>query len=173
MRVIDVQIIPTQGESFQVHCARIGSPHVVQPSVERIRAEESALGLNDPATYHRLARDVRQLQDELKSLLKELRSQGKRIVGYGAPGKATTLLNSMNVGSEAIEYAIDSTPIKQGRCIPGTRIPIRSPEALESDTPDYLVLFSWNYADAILKKEQSLRDRGAKFIIPVPHLHIV
>lgn len=173
MRVIDVRIIPTQGESFQVHCARIGSSHKEQPSVQKIRDEENALGLNKVETYANLAREVGALQNDLRKLLLELRAQGKRIVGYGAPGKATTLLNALGIGQETIEYAIDTTLIKHGRYIPGTRIAIKPPEALKTDKPDYLVLFAWNYADAILKKEQPLRDRGIKFIVPVPRLEIV
>jgi hypothetical protein len=79
----------------------------------------------------------------------------------------------MGLGAETIEYATDSTPIKHGCVIPGTTIPIRPPEILKADTPDYLLLLAWNYAQAILKNEQSLRDRGAKFILPVPKLQIV
>ncbi len=173
MRVIDVRVIPTQGESFQVHCAREHSAHKEQPSVQRIRDEEDGLGLNKVETYDRLAKQVGRLQDELKAMLLDLKSKGKRIVGYGAPGKATTLLNAMGLGAETIEYATDSTPIKHGCVIPGTTIPIKSPDVLKTDTPDYLLLLAWNYAEAILKKEQPLRDRGAKFILPVPKLQIV
>ncbi|HVP72503.1 MAG TPA: class I SAM-dependent methyltransferase [Phycisphaerales bacterium] len=173
MRVIDVRSIPTQGESFQIHCARIDSAHREQPGVRKIRDEEEALGLNRVETYQNLARDVGQLQAELKKLLLDLRAAGKRIVGYGAPGKATTLLHALGLGQETIEYAIDTTQIKQGRYIPGTRIHIRPPQTLEVDRPDYLLLFAWNYADAILKKEQPLRDKGIKFIVPVPKLQIV
>jgi hypothetical protein len=173
MRVIDVRIIPTQGESFQVHCARIGSAHKEQPSVQRIRDDEDALGLNKVETYERLAREVGGLQDDLKTLLLDLKAKGKRIVGYGAPGKATTLLNVLGLGQETIEYAIDTTQIKHGRYVPGTRIEIRPPETLKTDTPDYLVLFAWNYAEAILKKEAALRAKGVKFIVPVPRLEIV
>ena len=173
LRVIDVRVIPTQGESFQVHCARIGSSHTEQPSVQKIRDEEESLGLNHVETYENLAREVAGLQNDLKNLLLDLRAKGKRIVGYGAPGKATTLLNALGIGQETIEYAVDTTQIKQGRYIPGTKIHIRPPQTLEVDRPDYLVLFAWNYADAILKKEAPLRERGIKFIVPVPKLEIV
>jgi hypothetical protein len=173
MRVIDVRVIATQGESFQVHCARANSGHMQQPGVQRIRDEEDALGLNKVETYERLSRDVAGLQNDLKTLLFGLKAKGKRIVGYGAPGKATTLLNAMGIGADVIEYVTDSTPTKQGCVIPGTTIPIKSPDALKSDTPDYLLLLAWNYADAILKHERPLRERGAKFIVSVPKLEIV
>lgn len=173
MRVIDARLIPTQGESFQIHCARHGSAHEERPSVQRIRDDESALALDDPETYACLARAVAQRRDELKALLHDLKAAGKRIVGYGAPGKATILLNALGIGADVIEYAVDSTSLKQGCVIPGTAIPIRPPEVLQSDSPDYLLLLAWNYADAILQRESSLRERGIKFIVPAPSLRIV
>lgn len=173
LRIIDARTIPTHGESFQIHAARKGSLHPVLSSVARVREEEDRLGLNDPKTYKAFAKEVEKLKTDLVALLKDLKKQGKRIVGYGAPGKGTTLLNYCGIGHETLEYIVDSTPIKQGLYMPGTTIPIRHPDVLKSDAPDYLLLLAWNYADAILKREQLLRDRGMKFIIPVPRLEIV
>ena len=173
MRLIDVRLIPTQGESFQIHCARRGSGYEERPTVQRIRDDESELGLDEPATYERFARAVAQRRDELKTLLNDLKAAGKRIVGYGAPGKATILLNAMGIDADVIDYAVDSTSLKQGCVIPGTAIPIQPPEVLQSDSPDYLLLLAWNYADTILQRESSLRERGIKFIVPAPTLRIV
>jgi hypothetical protein len=173
MRIVDARLIPTQGESFQIHCARIDSAYEEQPSLVRIRQEENSLGLDEAETYERLARAIRQRQKDLKSLLADLRAKGKRIVGYGAPGKATMLLNALGVDSDTIEYAVDSTSIKQGCTIPGTNILIRPPQTLQTDSPDYLLLLAWNYLEAILEKEKSLRERGIKFIVPVPSLEIL
>jgi hypothetical protein len=173
LHIIDARTIPTHGESFQIHAARKGSNYPVLSSVERIRKEEDQMGLNDPKTYHAFAKEVVGFKTNLLRLLKDLKAQGKRIVGYGAPGKGTTLLNYCGIGPETLDYIIDSTPIKQGRYMPGTPIQIRHPDALKTDSPDYLLLLAWNYADAILKREQLLRDRGMKFILPVPKLEIV
>lgn len=173
MRVIDVRLIPIQGQSFQVHCARIGSGYNEQSRVQQIREEEDALGLDKPATYKNFALAVTRHRENLKALLRDLKSQGKRIVGYGAPAKATLLLNTMGIDCETIDYAVDTTPIKQGRVIPGTNILIKPPDALKSDTPDYVLLLAWNYADAILKKEARLRKRGIKFILPLTNPRIL
>ena len=113
------------------------------------------------------------MKSDLIILLKGLKAMGKRIVGYGAPGKGTTLLNACGIGQDTLDYVVDSTPIKQGRYMPGTAIPIRHPEVLREDSPDYLLLLAWNYAETILAQEQSLRDRGVRFIVPVPKLQVV
>jgi len=173
LRVIGARTIPTQGESFQIRVARMDSGHPVCPSVAAIRAEEDSLGLNDPRTYETFARAVDNLKSDLIILLKGLKAMGKRIVGYGAPGKGTTLLNACGIGQDTLDYVVDSTPIKQGRYMPGTAIPIRHPEVLREDSPDYLLLLAWNYAETILAQEQSLRDRGVRFIVPVPKLQVV
>jgi novobiocin biosynthesis protein NovU/D-mycarose 3-C-methyltransferase len=173
MRVFDVRLVPTQGESFQIHCAKIASTYRERPSVERVRREENHLGLEKAETYQNLTRAIARRRDELRSLLVDLKSRGKRIVGYGAPGKATMLLNAMRLDDGVIDYAVDSTPIKQGCVIPGTGIAILPPEALDSDSPDYLLLLAWNYADTILEKEAPLRRRGVKFIVPIPDPRIL
>jgi len=173
LRLIEARTVPTQGESFQIRVARKGGGHPVCPSVEALRAEEDGLGLNDPRTYETFAREVHDLKGALVTLLKGLKAQGKRIVGYGAPGKGTTLLNACGIGHETLDYVVDSTPIKQGRSMPGTTIPIRHADILAKNPPDYLLLLAWNYAEAILKQEQPLRDRGVRFILPVPKVQIV
>ena len=173
MRVIDARLIPTQGESFQIHCAKRQSAYAEHPRVVRLRDEENGLGLDRAETYEHVAQAVRRRLSDLKSLLDDLKSRGKRIVGYGAPGKASVLLNLIGVDRDTIDYAIDSTPLKQGCVIPGTGIPIEPPQSLQSDAPDYLLLLAWNYAEVILRRERRLRARGIKFIVPVPDLRIV
>jgi hypothetical protein len=173
MRVIEARTLPTHGESFQIHAVLKGSSKVEHPNVEQIRGEEAGMGLGDPKVYADFAADVSRLRSDLRDLLLSLKSQGKRIVGYGAPGKSTTLLNYCGIDHTILDYIIDSTPIKQGRYTPGTRIPIVHPQRLREDPPDYALLMAWNYADAILENERAMRDRGVKFIVPVPTLRIV
>lgn len=173
LRIIDARLIPTHGQSFQIHAARDDAPYPIQPTVALIRSEEDALGLNDVETYQRFAKNVCGFRDALFRLLNDLRRRGCRVAAYGAPAKASTLLNYCGIGHELIEYAVDSTPIKQGRYIPGTRIPICHPRTLEGHPPDYVLLLAWNYADAILRQEQPLRERGARFILPFPEPRIV
>ena len=102
-----------------------------------------------------------------------LKKEGKKIVGYGAPAKGNTLLNYFKIGPEILDYITDTTPTKQGTYTPGTHIPVVSPDILKKDRPDYILLLSWNYVNSILEKEKGLREKGVKFIIPVPNVIIV
>ena len=102
-----------------------------------------------------------------------MKEKGKKIAGYGAPAKGSTLLNFYGIGKETIDYIIDTTPLKQGMFTPGAHIPIYSPDKINQLKPDYVLILAWNYADAILKKEENLRKQGVKFIIPVPKVKVV
>jgi hypothetical protein len=145
----------------------------VSASVERIRQEEKELGLDDPETYRRFAENAETLGSNLTKLLHDLKGQGCSIAGYGAPAKAATLLNFCRIGRETLDYVIDSTAIKQGRYIPGTKILIRPPDVLKAERPDYLLLLAWNYADAILSQEKGLREQGVRFILPIPTPQVI
>ena len=105
--------------------------------------------------------------------MKKIKSDGKLAVGYGAPGKGNTLLNYFGIDGSLLKYITDTTPIKQGKYTPGTKIPIVSPDILFKDKPNFILLLSWNYAPAILEKEKALRKSGTKFIIPIPEVKIV
>jgi hypothetical protein len=89
-------------------------------------------------------------------------------VGYGAPAKGNTLLNFCKVGPDLVEYLVDATPAKQGRFSPGMHVPVFPDTQFQTDRPDYALLLAWNYADEILKKEAAYRERGGKFIAPIP-----
>ncbi len=173
LRVIDVQVIPTHGESFQIHAAHSDAPYPVEARVALTRQDEDALHFDDVETYRQFAQNVVEFRQNLRHLLHELRSRGGRLVGYGAPAKASTLLNYCDIGHEVLHYVVDSTPIKQGRYVPGTSIPIRPPSTLAENPPDYVLLLAWNYAEAILRQEQALRSHGMRFILPFPTPHVV
>jgi hypothetical protein len=106
-------------------------------------------------------------------ILRKIKKEGKRIVGYGAPAKGNTLLNYFEIGPDILDHITDTTESKQGTYTPGRHIPVVSPQKLLENEPDYILLLSWNYADAILEKEKALREKGVKFIIPVPEPKIV
>ena len=125
------------------------------------------------AAYHTFAEKVRGNREKVRALLKELKAQGKKIVGYGAPAKGNNLLNYYGLGTETLDYLTDTTPLKQGLYSPGMHIPIVHPDRLLSDTPDYVLLLAWNFKDFILAKEKPLRERGVKFIVTVPELEVV
>ncbi|MFQ6672379.1 MAG: methyltransferase domain-containing protein [Candidatus Tectimicrobiota bacterium] len=173
MRIFDVQKIPVHGESFRLHVAKTDSQHVQEETVAKIGEEESRSGLTDLQTYLSYAEEVEELKTRLRKMVRSLQSDGKRIVGYGAPAKGNILLNFCEIDRTMVEYIIDTTPTKQGLFTPGSRIPIYPPEKLQEERPDYLLLLAWNYADYILDKEQWLIDQHVKFIIPIPDPIIV
>ena len=116
---------------------------------------------------------VPKLAHELRNLLLALKKEGKRIAGYGAPAKATILLNYCKIGRDILDYASDTTPLKQGKFIPGVRLPVVSPQLARTKPPDYYLLLAWNFKEEILEKEKEFLDKGGKFVVPFPHPEVV
>ena len=102
-----------------------------------------------------------------------MKSEGKRIIGYGASAKGNTLLNTCGLKAGDLDYIIDNTPFKQGKVAPGSWIPVRPPEALLADQPDYALLLAWNFAPEIVGREQEYQKRGGRFILPIPEPRII
>ncbi len=170
MHIFDVKKVPVQGESIRVF---VSKNHKILPSVEKFLKEEKKIGLNKLDTFSDFSKEVLENKKKTVNLLKSLKSKNKKIVGYGAPAKASTLLNFYGVGNDLIDYVTDTTFMKQGMYVPGVKIPIFPPEKLNESRPDYILILAWNFADAILEKEKELRDSGIKFILPVPKVKII
>jgi methylation protein EvaC len=124
-------------------------------------------------TYEQFARNCEQNKNDFVKLLKQLKADGKRVVGYAATSKSTTVLNYCDIGPDLIEYICDTTPIKQGKFSPGMHIPIKSYEDFKNDRPDYAVLFAWNHAQEIFEKEKAFIDQGGKWIVFVPEVKVL
>jgi hypothetical protein len=137
---------------------------------EALLREEETLKMDSVEFYKALPNQVYQLERRLTTILKNLKKEKKKVAVYGVTAKSTTLLNCFGIDKDLIDYAVDATPKKQGLYTPGTHIPVQTPGNQE---PDYYLLLAWNFKDEILKKEKSFRDRGGKFIIPIPELEIV
>ena len=170
MKVFDVEVVPMQGLSLRVFVSKNRTP---SENVTRVLREEEAAGLTKETVFHAFADTVRGNREKVLALLKELKDQGKKIVGYGAPAKGNTLLNYYGIGPETLDYLTDTTPLKQGLYSPGMHIPIVSPSVLLTDIPDYIFLLAWNFKDAILEKEKSLREKGVKFIVTEPEVEVI
>ena len=125
------------------------------------------------ARYAGFAERVNSLKAELVALLADRKEKGARIAAYGAAAKGATLLNFFGINAKTIEFVVDRSTHKQGRYMPGARIPILPPSALRDKQPDYCVLLTWNFADEILEQQQAYRDDGGKFILPIPSVRIV
>lgn len=170
LKILDVETVPIHGESLRATMGKNGAP---KRSVELFLKKEKKLGLHKLKTFRQFAKKVEDNKHSLITLLKKLKAKNKRITGYGAPAKGNTLLNFSNIGPNTLDFITDTTPLKQGLYAPGSKIPVVSPEENAKTPSDYILLLSWNYADAILKKESALREKGVKFIIPVPEVKII
>ena len=170
LRIVDVEFIPTHGQSLRVYVAKGGD---VQKTVSDVLEKERNLGLDKRATFEAFAEKVERNKQDIVSNIARLKKEGKCVVGYGAPAKGNTLLNYCGIGAESIDYIADATPFKQGLFTPGMHIPVVPIEKLRADAPEYILLLAWNYAPHILEKEKALRESGIKFIIPVPEVRIV
>jgi hypothetical protein len=166
----DVKLIPIHGESLRVYAGKTGKSSL---AVENFLKREVEMGLTKSETFVNFSKKIETNKKKLTEFLRGLKEEGKNIVGYGAPAKGNTLLNYFHIGPDILEYVTDTTPSKQGTYTPGTHIKVVSPEMLKKDSPDFILLLSWNYADTILEKEKDLRNNGVKFIIPVPEVRIV
>jgi len=167
LRLADVSHQPIHGGSLRVFLTRQTNAPVSE-SVTRLLAAEEQSGLLQPARYRSFARAVEQVKDQLKTLLAELKASGHRIGAYGAPAKGNTLLNYCGIGTETIEFTVDRNPHKQGKLLPGSRIPILPPEELLRRMPDFTVILPWNITDEIVGQQSEYLRGGGRFIIPVP-----
>jgi methylation protein EvaC len=145
----------------------------VDESVARILAEERAAGLDRFETYQAFAKNALALRESLTSVLRKFAAEGRRVVGYGAPAKSSTLITFLGLGPDNLAYIADKSPLKQGRYTPGAHIPVVSPERLLADQPDYVVLLAWNFADEIMAQLAEYTRRGGRFILPIPKVSIV
>ncbi len=145
-------------------------------STERLEAlmrEEVEIGLTDSAAYADFGERVRRLRSNLLDLLQELRSGGNTIAAYGAAAKGSTLLNTVGIGSDLVDFVVDRNTHKQGLLMPGTHQPIADPEALLDEQPDFVLVLAWNFFDEIRRQQAEYERRGGRFIIPVPEPRIV
>lgn len=145
----------------------------VGASVSGQLARERALGMDSIAFYRDLSSRVRTLKRDLAALLCRLKAEGHSIAAYGAAAKGATLVNHVGIGRDLVDFVVDRNIHKQGRHMPGQKIPILAPEALVERRPDYVLLLAWNFADEIMAQQQAYRDQGGRFIIPVPEPRIV
>ena len=174
LEIFDAKKVPTHAGSIRVYVQRKNTgKHKLSPEVSRLMQEERAAGLNREETFIKFGRDVYRKRDALVEMVAELRAKGKKIVGYGASGRASVHLNLCKFGVDAIAYVTDGSFERQGRVVPGMHNPIVLPSTIKEDRPDYVILFAYNYYEEVLKKEKDFYNSGGRFIIPLPEPRIV
>lgn len=172
LQLIDVLPQITHGGSMRYVLAPKGS-RKVKESVFKLAEKEMEQGLNLPETYSKFKINCEASRDELKKLLKKLRAEGKRVVGYAATSKSTTVLNYCGIGPSEIEYISDTTPIKQDKFSPGVHIPIKNHESFVVRYPEYALLFAWNHSAEIFENEAEFKRNGGKWIVFVPKVGVL
>lgn len=170
--LIDAKYLPLHGGSIRYTVARAGTQ---QPTaaVAEFLARERTEGVAEEATFERFSAQVDNIRTDLVALLRDLRSDGRCVVGYGATSRSATVLNYCHIGPELLPRVCDSTPEKQGCLTPGSKIPVCPPEVFSQPYPDYALLFAWNHAEEIMAKEHLFHEKGGRWILYVPRVHIV
>ena len=159
--------VSPQGGSIRIIAQRSGGPRSADGSVEPLIDLERRKGLQRRGTLAELGRRIDAIGVRLRSLLIDLRSQGRSIAGFGAATKATTLLTHLQLGS-MLEFVMDDNPLKQGLFMPVSHVPVVSPARLYVARPDYVVLLAWNFADPIMAAHRRYLDQGGRFVLPLP-----
>lgn len=172
LELVDVSHQATHGGSMRYTLAKRGAREVKPEARVQLNWEHEN-GLDELPAYSRFAENCEARKSELQNLLSRLQREGKKVAGYAATSKSTTILNYCSINSELIQFISDSTPEKQGTFTPGTYIPVVTPEYLRAEKPDFVVLFAWNHEAEIMEKERELTNSGTKWIRFVPQVEII
>jgi hypothetical protein len=172
--VFDVEELPTHGGSLRIYARHAADES--QPVTERCKAllaRELQRGIDRLETYSAFTEQVQATKRNLLEFLIQARREGKRVAGYGAPGKGNTLLNYCGIRSDLLEYTDDRNPYKHGRYLPGTHIPIHDVDRIEQTKPDYLLILPWNLKDEIRTQTSYIAQWGGKHVVPIPSLQVL
>jgi SAM-dependent methyltransferase len=173
LTLFDVDELPTHGGSLRIYARHVEDRS--RPLTERarkLRDRELAAGLERLETYTAFTEQVHETKRRLLEFLIGARRRGKRVAGYGAPGKGNTLLNYCGIRTDFLEYTVDRNPYKHGRFLPGTHIPIFAPERLAQTRPDYVLILPWNLKDEIMEQLAYIRGWGGQFVVPIPDVKV-
>jgi SAM-dependent methyltransferase len=173
LEVFDVERLDVHGGSIRVFARPAGNGSTPTPVVQAWLDEEAHRGLFEVGTYDEFRSRVERIRRELTGILDDAKAAGRRIVGYGASARGNTLLNYYDIGPDTLDYIVDRNPLKQGLYSPGMHIPVAGAERLAEDDPDDMLVIAWNFADEIMAQQGAFKERGGRFILPIPEPRIV
>lgn len=173
LEIFDVEELVTHGGSLRVFAQRLDtSAHPVEKRVKELQEKEIAAGMTTPDYYAGFQAKANSVKNDLVAFLLEAARNGKKVIGYGAAAKGNTLLNYAGVRADLIPYVVDRSPSKQGKYMPGSRIPIVDESIIRSEKPDYVMIFPWNIRDEVMTQLAYIRQWGGRFVTAVPKLEV-
>jgi hypothetical protein len=173
LRVVDVDELGTHGGSLRVYARPEQGAGEPAARVKAVLDEEESAGLHTVAGHEGFAGEVLQIKSDLLTFLLTAAREGRPVAGYGAPGKGNTLLNHCGIRADLLEYTVDRSPLKQGKFLPGTHIPIYAPERLAETKPDYVLVLPWNLKEEISQQLEYVRSWGGRLVFPIPALEVI
>ena len=172
--LFDVEELPTHGGSLRIYaCHSSNRTQTITSRVAELLVQEETAGLNKIETFRVFGENVKKIKRNILEFLIQVKNEGKTVVGYGAPAKGNTLLNYCGIRTDFLDYTVDRSPYKQGFYLPGTRIPIESPDKVRLTKPEYLFILPWNLKDEIMEQMACVREWGGKFVVPIPEIQIL
>jgi len=173
LTLFDVEELSTHGGSLRIYARHAaGSGRPVTDQVSRLREREQTAGLEHLPRYASFREQVHETKRKLLDFLIRAKRDGKRLAGYGAPGKGNTLLNYCGIRTDFLDYTVDRNPYKQGKLLPGSRIPICAPERIMESRPDYVLILPWNLREEIMVQMAGIRKWGGRFVVPIPEVKV-
>ena len=173
LTLFDVEELTTHGGSLRIYARHAeDSSRPVSERATKLRAREESAGFNRLDTYASFAEQVHETKWRLLDFLISAKRKGRRIAGYGAPGKGNTLLNYCGIRTDFLDYTVDRNPYKHGRFLPGAHIPIHPPEKIRETRPDYVLILPWNLKDEIMEQVSYIRSWGGQFVVPIPDVKV-
>lgn len=172
LRLFDVEQLPTHGGSLRIYVQREEGRQPVSAAVAELLAQEAAIGICSADYYASLAPAAERIKHDLLRFLLKAKAEGKRVVGYGAAAKGNTLLNYAGVRGDLLAWVADANPHKQGKFMPGSRIPIVAPERIAEERPDYVLILPWNLRGEVMQQQAIIKSWNGHFVVAVPHLEL-
>jgi SAM-dependent methyltransferase len=174
LTMFDVEELPTHGGSLRIYARHVENTALpVGDRVAALRQREIEEGFLTPDRYLGFDEQVKSTKRKLLAFLIDAKDRGKKIVGYGAPGKGNTLLNYCGIRTDFLDFTVDANPYKQGKFTPGTRIPILAPDRIREARPDYVLILPWNLKDEISRTAAYIHEWGGRFVVPIPEVEVL